>query len=49
LVKLIEFLKTQCKTIFGGGHSVAAGFFVKKNEFENCKKLILENIDKFRN
>ncbi|PIU22187.1 MAG: hypothetical protein COT14_02420 [Candidatus Diapherotrites archaeon CG08_land_8_20_14_0_20_30_16] len=48
LVKLIEFLKTECKTLFGGGHSVAVGFFVKKKEFEKCKKLIIENIDKFR-
>lgn len=48
LVKLIDFLKTQCKTIFGGGHSVAAGFFVKKKEFEKCKQLIIDNIEKFK-
>jgi len=47
LVKLIEFLKTQT-SIQGGGHSVAAGFFVKKKELVLCKKLIVDNIEKFK-
>lgn len=48
LVKLIDFLKTEIKDLRGGGHPVAAGFFVKKKEFKKCKKLIIENIEKFR-
>ncbi len=48
LVKLIEFLKSECKTMFGGWHSAAAGFFVEKTEYEKCKKLIIENLKKFK-
>jgi hypothetical protein len=48
LVALGEFAKETCKTLKGGGHSVAAGFFVKKSEFAKYKKLIIENIDKFK-
>jgi len=49
LVKLIGFLKKKCKTVVGGGHSVAAGFFVNNTEFVICKQLIIQNIKQFKN
>lgn len=49
LVNLIDFLKTKTKIIQGGGHPVAAGISFNKSELNKIKKLILENIDRFKN
>lgn len=48
LVALGNFAKQTCKTLNGGGHSVAAGFFIKKSELKKYKSLILDNYEKFR-
>jgi len=48
LVKLGEFAKQHCKTLAGGGHSVAAGFFIRKQEFKKYKQLIIDNYNKFK-
>ncbi len=48
LVVLGNFAKQTCKTLVGGGHSVAAGFFIKKSEFAKYKKLIIENYNNFK-